>query len=1425
MFIYRTDWFEQKLKAQNSLYEHFDRLCEQLAQMSVEEVQSRFERIYPFLKRKEGNLRLIARIYRVDRKNILCWLTLFRRGDRAYEEFLRDRENYAHQSWSEEVEKTRLKQWLKQQKAPEKNSNSPSLPPHLRGWLHPPNWKIDPDRLLIYETSIWVQQFQTNIIRQHWEQYHQLILDLVDSYEPPGDLYSQWGVRLYGEGKHFILSAHLITQDESPREILFLICPFFQRPTDSEITYLLNHHQLNFKQQLSLDHLTNWAQRSYPSELIIAEESWLSIEDEADTNLALSAEEEAILHSVSTASPSLPLFLNGQAGSGKSTLLFHIFSDYCYRHFLLNPEAETASKPHPLFLAYNERLLEVAKAQITTLLKYHHRFNEQETIANPRRKINPFFQTFRQFLHRLLPPEDKEKFPLDQYISFHQFRQLLIQRHLQKYSPEKCWLVIRTFIKGYHLDERENYLTVEDYQEIPNKEKAVSDQEFAEIYNQVWYWYYKHTQATGLWDDQDLIRWVLHHQYYSPNYTAIFCDEAQDFTRLELQLIMRLSVFSQYDLEHAYVPSLPFAFAGDPLQTLNPTGFRWASLKATFYNEVLTVLSPTGNLNLEMNFQELVCNYRSFPAIVGVNNLIQLWRKHLFEWQEIEPQTARKIGDRAPQKFILGTNIAPDIAKTYLENALIILPCDEAGEQDYVRNDDLLNELFLGNENESQPWNMLSAIAAKGLEFEQVILYKFGDCSPNNLFQNPDYASEEIKYFLNKLYVAVSRATEQLLIVDTAKGEENLWQYATDISAIENLMQSTLENSEKWLNKINYIQWGNSPENLGKDDPRQLAETFTKEGLKQNNPDLLWRAQQAYKRLQEEAKATYCQGEALKLEGKLIAAGNCFLKQPNSEAAWDCFWQGMAWEELRKLAQDIKQNVVQVSETTQLKLEDNYPLIAYMAQEETTTEADQISQLEKLTQFILSYFKTEDSQQLEQTIQTPQWQTVLKRYNEQISKILQTESDQTTKLSWQNYAQVLETIGRKIHKTSFLKNAGECYFKIENYQQATICWETANETSQPQYYRAKAYSLGMPKGLEYLVRLGANQEIVREWEKANKPFQQEWLIYVAPVLEANGNYSLALRSYAYLNYKEKVENSFQQVTNPDPKLILFLITYYLYFQHWEEMIVMMETYLSEIIKDSNKSYFSLITRLADSKLTPEILSFQQRQRLESLFKQSVIPNPSETDFPYYHWGVVLEKIGSFGESLKYYQRYALIQNQSKLQNFARQRWLAVKKKQALYLQKQGEKDQAKNLEKEFNRRAKSWQIDPRKVNLTPPQLVKEELSSQKKQKPSLKLPPNTKVTSPSQGILQLRVRHLSIKIMEKAKQVLITDELSEQTFRVDGLTHQVMVGDMILKSQGNEGLSFISPSGSFAGRVIYPQGGCQLELRIQGINDRIQISF
>jgi hypothetical protein len=163
---------------------------------------------------------------------------------------------------------------------------------------------------------------------------------------------------------------------------------------------------------VSLYDLTPFARRSYPSYLLADEQSWLAIERGREANLALSTEEEQILKSVSTSAPgtgSLPLFINGRAGSGKSTMLLYLFADYCYRKYY-NKQGHRRVEPlpgEPLFLTYNERLLEVARDGVNTLLTSHHRFVAERSQGNEQESIDHFFQPFQKFLFSLLPPVER----------------------------------------------------------------------------------------------------------------------------------------------------------------------------------------------------------------------------------------------------------------------------------------------------------------------------------------------------------------------------------------------------------------------------------------------------------------------------------------------------------------------------------------------------------------------------------------------------------------------------------------------------------------------------------------------------------------------------------------------------------------------------------------------------------------------------------------------------------------------------------------------------------------------------------------------------------------------------------------------------------------------------------------------------------
>ena len=140
----------------------------------------------------------------------------------------------------------------------------------------------------------------------------------------------------------------------------------------------------------------------------------------------------------------------------------------------------------------------------------------------------------------------------------------------------------------------ESYLEPDDYAHLPENQLTVTQDAYKNVYDRVWTgWYEKELKEECLWDDQDLTRFVLDNDLAKPKYPAVFCDEAQDFTRIELELLLRLNLFSNRTLRSNDMGHVPFAFAGDQFQTLNPTGFRWDSIKASFVEKFIYELDPS----------------------------------------------------------------------------------------------------------------------------------------------------------------------------------------------------------------------------------------------------------------------------------------------------------------------------------------------------------------------------------------------------------------------------------------------------------------------------------------------------------------------------------------------------------------------------------------------------------------------------------------------------------------------------------------------------------------------------------------------------------------------------------------------------------------------------------------------------------------
>lgn len=672
----------------------------------------------------------------------------------------------------------------------------------------------------------------------------------------------------------------------------------------------------------ALDVLRN-AARAYPDFILYDREIWESTQASIDANLALSPEESSVLTDVldPTTLGGFPLFINGRPGSGKSTILQYLFAEYLHAH-LARPIDRRLAHP-PLYLTYNERLLENARRLVEDIFHCGAvKLAQTEPVhldEEPQRaEFARSFVYFREFLLSLL---DREGFEPAKYIDFRRFKTLYTANLLQgpdaklrRLAPEVAWHTLRTYIKGKNAGASE-YFDPACYAELPRNEITVSPETFKLVWEKVWNgWYRILCEEESYWDDQDLARRVLDLELAPPRYPAIFCDEAQDFTTVELELIFRLSCFSAKRVEPHNLSRVPYAFAGDPFQTLNPTGFRWDAIKANFHDNIARQLDPDDRGKIRFTFKELAYNYRSTVSIVRFCNLIQLKRAELFDIRDVAPQTAWAIDKGAwPAYFDLDLGTQGKLKDQ--SELVIVVPCQEGEEQAFVEDDDYLKTIALDKKGEISR-NVLSPMRAKGLEFQRVVLYKFGAraVTDDHVTVMETIAAKGtasltreqtlgLEYFFNGVYVGASRAQRRLLVVDTTEGLERFWSFATDASAIEGLVTERRRSVWTPERDLHHMVRGHaSTWSEDRDNPKALADRFFEQGKLEHSPYLLQLARNQYEALGDVERKERCTALIHDLEGEFLLAAASYERLGEPEEAIRCYWEGKAYEKISETA-------------------------------------------------------------------------------------------------------------------------------------------------------------------------------------------------------------------------------------------------------------------------------------------------------------------------------------------------------------------------------------------------------------------------------------------------------------------------------------------------------------------------------------------
>jgi hypothetical protein len=478
-----------------------------------------------------------------------------------------------------------------------------------------------------------------------------------------------------------------------------------------------------------------------------------------------------------------PILIDGQAGTGKTSVLA-IRASAMYQHAASRGETFDV-----LCTCYNKHVLELIRKWIDAHLAFTFKKNLEHNIS---------FEILPKIFYMYLPNnikskyEDPEKRPLKRKVGFSHFSREFYNKELTRksqlkrlgLSAELAWHAIRSILKGMRLEGEP--FKLEDIPVHSSGEHRLTKKETQDFNGEQWkeifriyVLYEKWKSSKQLYDDMDLAFDAFRTIGLATKnvYDEIYIDEGQDLTKIEIELLRKFQKNKKRQL----------IIAGDPLQTVNPTGFDWDRIRALLYD-------PKEKID---DVVPLECNFRTPENIVEFSNKIQEFRAH-YKGTKPAIQTAYKKGGEKP----VCLNVDSERDRKALRNLLRDVPADTAIIV-WARDDDEILELLksdsdyktvwdeiVENEGESYDFDeklmVFTVSDIKGLEHDKIILYKF--CQHDQFKKWISYMVQKLEtekepskqipvlYHLNRLFISSTRSANSLYIVDNDEGFEKLWK-------------------------------------------------------------------------------------------------------------------------------------------------------------------------------------------------------------------------------------------------------------------------------------------------------------------------------------------------------------------------------------------------------------------------------------------------------------------------------------------------------------------------------------------------------------------------------------------------------------------------------------------------------------------------
>jgi hypothetical protein len=362
---------------------------------------------------------------------------------------------------------------------------------------------------------------------------------------------------------------------------------------------------------------------------------------------------------------------------------------------------------------------------------------------------NVDFLSFREYLETIHVPDGKEITP-------RAFAAWAGRQRLPKALKDSHQLFeeFQGAITG--TDPGRAYLGRDDYLALGVRQSIFAPEDRAGVY-ELFEKYLRFLDEQG-WFDANLVShaWL---ERVTPRYDFVVVDEVQDLTNVQLLLILK-----------SLRDTTSFLLCGDSNQIVHPNFFSWSKVKTLFWRQ-------QGDGAATDLIRILNANFRNSPQVTDIANRL-LHIKHA-RFGSVDRESNYLVQSRGPARGRVGLLRDSDAVKADLDRrtaasarfAILVLHPEQKAE---VRRHFRTPLVFSIHE-------------AKGLEYENVLLYDFisgeekrfrdiaADIGETDLQGELRYARgrdkgdkslEVYKFYINALYVAVTRAVKNLYLIE-----------------------------------------------------------------------------------------------------------------------------------------------------------------------------------------------------------------------------------------------------------------------------------------------------------------------------------------------------------------------------------------------------------------------------------------------------------------------------------------------------------------------------------------------------------------------------------------------------------------------------------------------------------------------------------